>query len=415
MSSIDEQLTLTPTLRDDIDLMKAGLSAEEGFIASRVDGRTTLREISQLVGKPPAETLRILSRLARVGVVRLGETQDLPVAPPPKPVAAATPDEKPDYGNYIFSPALMGANCGLGEDERKRVIFFHDHLDGWNHYELLKVKRRDDAKVIKRAYFERSKEWHPDRFPRDIGPFKPLVDKIFQRVQEAHRVLSNPDKRAEYDEAHVLMLDEDDISHMLQKQRKKDRDEKRAVEAEARRKKRNPMRLRIQRARGFYEEALRCEADNSLMEALRAAQMAVTYDERPEYTGLLERLQNRAGELRIQPLIRRGQSQESLTNWELAIEAFTEAVRLAPDHAPSRLRLAFNLIMGGKSHEMAMPHAQKAVHGLPEEPEAHFVLGLCYEKAGTEKAAIRAFAKAVELKPNYSDAKKRLRSLKWGF
>ena len=95
--------------------------------------------------------------------------------------------------------------------------------------------------------------------------------------------------------------------------------------------------------------------------------------------------------------------------------AFEEAVRIAPEHGPARLRLAFNLAMGRRDPDEASSHAQKAAQLLPSEPEAHFVLGLCYEKAGLEKAAIRAFAKAVELKPNYSDAKKRLRSLKWGF
>lgn len=401
-------------MRDGIDIMSAGLSVEEGFIASRIDGRTALRDIAHMAGKTPEQTHRILNRLAKVGVVRLGEGG----APEPtsERPSAATADLEADYGNFIFPPGPMMAECDLDEAERKRILFFHEHLEEWTHYELLQVKRRADAKTIKRAYFERSKQWHPDRFRRpNLGPFKAMIDRIFQTVQEAYRVLSDPKKREAYDEANVLMVDQDEIADMLREQRKKEREVRRAEQAELRRKKRNPMRARIGKARTFYEEAKQLKAQGQLMEALRIARLAVTFEQRPEYDQLVEDLQNEAGQLRIQPLMRRGQSQESLTNWTEAIEAFTEAVRLAPDYGPARLRLAFNMVMAGHHPDDASPHAQKAAQQLPQEPEAHFVLGLCYEKAGLEKAAVRSFARAVELKPNYSDAKKRLRSLKWGF
>ena len=52
---------------------------------------------------------------------------------------------------------------------------------------------------------------------------------------------------------------------------------------------------------------------------------------------------------------------------------------------------------------------------LPDDPEAHFVLGMCYEKGGMDKAAVREYSRAIELKPNHSEAKKRLKKMKWGF
>jgi Flp pilus assembly protein TadD len=73
------------------------------------------------------------------------------------------------------------------------------------------------------------------------------------------------------------------------------------------------------------------------------------------------------------------------------------------------------MIMGGRDPHEANVHAHKAVSLLPDDPEAHFVLGMCYEKGGMAKAAVRAFSRAIELKPNYAEAKKRLKKLKWGF
>ncbi len=397
-------------MREGIDLMKAGLSVEEGFIASRIDGRTKVRDIAHMVGKSPEETHRILSRLAKAGVVRLteGGTADIE-----RPKVTSDLD---GYGNFIFPPSMMQAECDLDEDERKRIIYFHHNLEVWTFYELLQTKHRADVKDIKRAYFERSKEWHPDRFRRpNLGPFKSQIDDIFKAVQEAYRILSDPRARAEYDEENVLMVDQDEIADMLREQRKKERDARRAPEQDRRRRQRNPMRARIQKARRFYEEAKQLREDGQLMDALRIARMAQTVEARPAHEKLVETLQSEAGELRIQPLLRRGQSQEKLTNWDNAIDAFREAVRIAPEHGAARLRLAFNMVMGNRDPDLASPHAQKAVQLMPSEPEAHFVLGLCYERAGLEKAAKNAYAKAVELKPNYSDAKKRLRSLKWGF
>ena len=37
---------LIPRMRQGIDLTKAGLSVEEGYIASRIDGRTTVKDIA---------------------------------------------------------------------------------------------------------------------------------------------------------------------------------------------------------------------------------------------------------------------------------------------------------------------------------------------------------------------------------
>lgn len=413
MEATEEQWNVIPKMRDDIDIMKAGLSVEEGFIASRIDGRTPLVDIARMVGKSPQETHRLLQRLAKAGVVRLGDELEKERPRRPKPESL---ESQASYGDYIFPPHLMMAEADLSEDERKRIIYFHEHLTHWTHYELLQTKRKDDPKVIKRAYFLRSKEWHPDRFRRpNLGPFKSMIDRIFQQVQTGYRVLSNSEQRKEYDAANVLMIDEDEIADMLKQQRKKDRDIRRVQRDEDRRKRRNPMHQRIDKAKKFYLEAVDLRAAGSAMEALRVARLAVTFDVRSEYEALVTALTEEAMETRIQPLMRRGQSQEALTNWDFAIDAFTEAVRLAPENPKARLRLAFNLTMGGRSPDDASPHAQKAAQMLPNEPEAHFVLGLCYEKAGMEKAAIRALAKAVELKPNYSDAKKRLRGLKWGF
>lgn len=60
-----------------------------------------------------------------------------------------------------------------------------------NYYEILGVKPGATADQIKKAYKKRAKKLHPD-----VGGD---VDK-FQELEEAHRILSDPDERAYYDQ-----------------------------------------------------------------------------------------------------------------------------------------------------------------------------------------------------------------------
>lgn len=407
-----DELSVVPRLQEGIDLVKTGLSAEEGFVASRIDGRSNIREIAAMVGKPTAHTLRVLRRLAVAGVIRLGgAARDPAKAPPPAQVAGKT-----EYGRFIFPPALMNATCDLSEEERKRIIYFAENLDSWTHYEVLQIDRKADTRAIKRAYFLRSKEWHPDRYRRPhLGPFEPMLRRIFQDIQTAYRVLCDARLRAAYDEQHVPDTGEEEMAERLATQRRKERDARRTVEAAERRKKRNPIRKRMDKARGYYRDAVAAREEGQLLEALRLAQMAQTFDNQPEHSALVEELKAEAGELRVTPYLKRGQAQESLTNWDEAIRFFSEAVHIAPRNGAARIRLAYNLLMGRRPPSHAEEHAHRGVQLLPEDPEAHFVLGMCYERKEMAKAAARSYARAVELKSNYADAKKRLRALKWGF
>ncbi len=400
-----------PKIRQDVDLTKLGLTVDEGYLTSRIDGRTSVSDLALVVGKAEADVEKVLARLEKVGVVYYGDD-----APTQNPSAKRGDDGKLDYGSFIFPVALMQEQVDLSEDEKKRIAFFHAHLEKWTHYELLQANRKDDTKAIKRVYFARSKEWHPDRFRRgQLGSFKKMIDDIFKQVQVAYGVLSNDKKREDYDEEHIFMAGDDELAEMLKRQKRKERDAKREEERKARRLAKNPIIKRISQAKELYETAQAKRESGELLEALRAAQTAAAFDSRPEYDALVETLKAEAGEYRVAPFLKRGLARENMTNWREAIEAFEDAVRIAPENGQARVRLAYNLLMAGRDPQEANPHAQKGVQLLPDDPEAHFVLGLCYERGGMAKAAAREHSRALELKPNYKEAKKRLRELKWGF
>jgi len=63
-----------------------------------------------------------------------------------------------------------------------------------DYYKLLGVERTASAEEIKKAYRKQAKRYHPDKNPGDKS-----AEETFKKVSEAYAVLSDKDKRAQYD------------------------------------------------------------------------------------------------------------------------------------------------------------------------------------------------------------------------
>jgi molecular chaperone DnaJ len=63
-----------------------------------------------------------------------------------------------------------------------------------DYYEVLEVNRTASAEEIKRAYRKKAVQFHPDKNPDDSS-----AEEKFKEAAEAYSILSNPEKRAQYD------------------------------------------------------------------------------------------------------------------------------------------------------------------------------------------------------------------------
>ena len=67
--------------------------------------------------------------------------------------------------------------------------------DKRDYYEVLGVDKGADEGSIKKAYRNLAKKYHPD-----MNPGNAEAERKFKEVNEAYSVLSDPDKKAKYDQ-----------------------------------------------------------------------------------------------------------------------------------------------------------------------------------------------------------------------
>lgn len=204
-----------------------GFSTEDYFVWSRLDGRTSLREVILMVGLGIEKSIAILRKLRREGAVLLpGEDAAAMKAAlaraakstaPPPPAAAirqAPPRSSPPVESKERELADLGSlspeeertlaeDVALQEAEKRRIIQMMRLVAGSDYFALLGVSRTADKRELKRAYFRLSKEFHPDRhYKQNLGTFGPLLNIIFENATLAFQELSDDEKRA----AHVATL-----------------------------------------------------------------------------------------------------------------------------------------------------------------------------------------------------------------
>lgn len=80
------------------------------------------------------------------------------------------------------------------------IVKKHKETQEQNYYQILGVDSKASTNDIKKAYFRLAKLYHPDKFRGD--EYKNLrkdIDEIFNKISQAHKVLTSVSKRTEYE------------------------------------------------------------------------------------------------------------------------------------------------------------------------------------------------------------------------
>ena len=196
------QVDAIPQPNSDPDYNVPGVSSEDWFVFSRIDGKVTVQALLSYLGLSRDRVVQSLRKLRQLGLIMIPgyEEEELEGVEP-----ATGPFEFPEewtipYGKFVFDFELLEGRYEIPVEKREEILYMHYYLDRVDFYSLLGLSSDAPKKDVRRAYFQLSKMFHPDNFfRRDIGPFHQMVEEIFSTVSKAAQILMNPSDRAQYD------------------------------------------------------------------------------------------------------------------------------------------------------------------------------------------------------------------------
>lgn len=81
---------------------------------------------------------------------------------------------------------------------KKEIISLVKLIDEMDYYQILKAKQKAFTEEIKKAYFNQSRIFHPDKYFNEDPALVEMISKIFKRICESYKVLSDQEKRVTY-------------------------------------------------------------------------------------------------------------------------------------------------------------------------------------------------------------------------
>lgn len=188
------------------------------------------------------------------------------------------------------------SSAGLHDELQRRFAA----LDEDSYYEILGVPEGAESAELADAFSRLARRIHPDRLPGSLGSLRPVATRVFARISEAHTVLTDPVRRAAYDQSLAAQ-------EPTQGQQQDEGEQVRA----------------IMRAASEFQKAEVLVRKKDWAGALRLARQAALLDaEQPEYVALATWLEAK----RLPPE----------ANWEPLIHELDAAVARSPNSARIR-------------------------------------------------------------------------------
>jgi len=153
-----------------------------------IKGKKTVRALVSECGLDEFEARRTLVALLSTKMVEVldaaEDAPDVTVETVVKEEAAKTEDAKVDYG-------VVAAKIQKLYDEHKIL----------GYYGILGVKESDNNTTIKRAFYNKAKEFHPDKHFHLPDDMKDKLNTVFTYITTAYTTLTDGELRQEYDKA----------------------------------------------------------------------------------------------------------------------------------------------------------------------------------------------------------------------
>lgn len=349
-------------------------------------------------------------------------------------------------------------NSVLSEAELAALERLWNIAQDGDHYDMLGVADTAERGEIQKAYYNLSRQWHPDRFFRkDLGEAGERLEAVFIAITDAYRTLSNDSARRAYDveresrprrsrrrranedlSAETLAGAEADAERAprrsslregraagrRRRSTRTDDGERTSSRATAGARGRAPgmskamadmrkkLRAQLRRAKDLYEEGEKHMEAGAVMKAASAFTMATSFDPKnPTYIAAAERAQRAARKIQAKNFVQLAESAESFANLREALANYQKAVEYEVEQARPYYRLGVLLRRVEEDHRAALEHFRTAVTMEPSNVEFRLALGDLYADLGLKVNAQGQYKRVLALDKSNDKAKAGLKGL----
>lgn len=191
-----------PVLTDNPgDLFKElQLNPHEGFILSRIDKSSSLKQISTFTGLPKLEVGKMLYALNTVGLIYFTDKNQTSEHINEIDLDQVVDDISSNEDCVIEDDTPKVRKVTRDESFIEEVDRFHNIIKKLNHYDILEVSRSSSPEDVKKGYIKQIKRYHPDKHSSKI--YFDIISKletITNKVTEAYNTLTDEIKKEAYD------------------------------------------------------------------------------------------------------------------------------------------------------------------------------------------------------------------------
>jgi tetratricopeptide (TPR) repeat protein len=459
-------------LAPDCDATQLNLTAAQGYLLSRIDGATPWRLVREIGGLPADEADACLERWVEDGLLAVvgstsgagreagaddGGSKPGARAKPTgstKRAADSTTDSTqraadsttdstqraagatsagadaaeapPGAGSTIrIDESLIDEGLDIDIDVQRRILEFEACL-GWPYHQLLGVPKGAEPKVVKRAYFKLSKEFHPDRyFRKQIGHHGERLERIFKKVLEAHEMLSDPELR---DVENQTQTTPESVPEAAASAAASAASEASGAAAGPRPltklerlRQRMPFKIdhaalaaRREKARQIFQAAAISQKAGRLSEAEASIRIAISFDPGcAEFKEALGAIRIEAAGARATKLL--AAPSERMSDGELrdALKLLEDVLMYRP-HDPQLNERAAQVSMQLGHVEAAQGYVETLIERTPEVARYHTLLGRILRERGETNDAVAAYETALKLDEDDAEARRSLASIRLG-
>jgi tetratricopeptide (TPR) repeat protein len=416
-------------LAADCDATQLSLTAAEGYLLSRIDGTTPWRLLREMGGIPVDQADSCVSRWVEEGLLDVvGEACASPSTPTPEsseaqpdPVDAAEAPSEP-CPILPIDESLLDDHLDIDFAVQRRILEFEASL-GLPYHELLDVPRGSDPKVVKRAYFKLSKEFHPDRyFRKQVGDHAARLERIFKKVLEAHEMLSDPDLcGVENQRDPAGQPDVPSVASSADPVADQGPAKPKPLTKLERLRQRMPYKIdhaglaaRREQAQQIFRAAEVSQKAGRLPEAEASIRIAISFD--PARTEFKEAL----GSIRLEAAGARATTLLASPSDRMSDGELREALKLLEDvliyrpHDPQLNDRAARVCMQLGKLESAQGYVETLIERTPDVAAYHTLMGQILREQKNLEAAAVAFETALKLDDEDLDARRALASVRMG-